>query len=177
MNFKQHLAKYVTGNITTEQLPVLGVVALEEGLQSPSLNILAGLNKDESPSIMDHYFKLALEELKIILPDKRKAAIEYALTIVDEILAEEKEITKGTKELIYKAIDTYDFYSESKEYSYDSIGFEKAYGLFDTFEELSKADKPWQKEKTNEQLMEEIKVELLEELRKWRDLIESAKED
>ena len=85
MNFKQLLAKYVTGNITTEQLPELAVVALEEGLQSPSLNILVGLSKHESPYLMDHYFKLTLEELNIILPDKRKAAIEYALTIVDEI--------------------------------------------------------------------------------------------
>ncbi len=148
MNFKQLLAKYVIGNITTEQLPELAVVVLEDGLQSPSLCILAGLSKDESPSLIEHYFKLTLEELNIVLPNKREAAIEYALTIVDEILAGEKEIISGSRELVYKAIDAYDFYSESKQYSYDSIGFDKAYGLFDTFEELSIADKPWQKEKT-----------------------------
>lgn len=176
MNFKQLLAKYVIGNITTEQLPKLAVVVLEDGLQSPSLCILAGLSKDESPSLIEHYFKLTLEELNIVLPNKREAAIEYALTIVDEILAGEKEIISGSRELVYKAIGAYDFYSESKQYSYDSIGFEKAYGLFDTFEELNKADKPWQKEKTNEELMEEAKAELLEELRKWRDKMKSGEQ-
>lgn len=176
MNFKQLLAKYVTGNITAEQLPELAVVALEEGFQSPSLYILVGLSKHESPYLIDHYFKLTLEELNIILTDKREGAIEYALTIVDEILAGEKEIISGSRELLYKAIDTYEFYSESKQYSYDSIGFEKAYGLFDTFEELNKADKPWQKEKTNEELMKEAKAELLEELRKWRDKMKSGEQ-
>ena len=176
MNFKQLLAKYVTGNITTEQLPELAVVALEEGLQSPSLNILVGLSKHESPYLIDHYFKLTLEELNIILPDKRKAVIEYALTIVDEILAGKKEIISGSRELLYKAIGAYDFYSESKQYSYDSISFEKVYGLFDTFEELSIAEKLWQKEKTNEELMKSTKEELLEELRKWRDKMKSGEQ-
>jgi hypothetical protein len=35
-------------------------------------------------------------------------------------------------------------------------------------EELSNADRPWQTEKTNEQLKTEIKAELFEELKKWR---------
>ncbi len=129
MNFRQQIAKYVTGNLTTEQLPDIGVSGLEEGLDTPSLCILAGLRKTESPFQIDHYFKLTLEELNIKFPDKRQAAIEYALAIVDEILDGKKDVIIGTREIIYKAIDSYDFFSETKQYCYDSIGFETAYGL------------------------------------------------
>lgn len=169
MNFRQQIAKYVTGNLTTDQLPDIGVKGLEEGFDTPSLCILAGLNKNESPSQIEHYFKMSLDELKIELPDKRQAAIEYAFAIVDEIIEGKKDVIEGTREIRYKAIDSYDFFSESKKYCYDSIGFESAYGLFDTYDELSNADRPWQKGKTNQQLMAETKVELFEELKKWKN--------
>lgn len=169
MNFRQQIAKYVTGNLTTDQLPDIGVKGLEEGFDTPSLCILAGLNKNESPSQIEHYFNMTLDELKIELPDKRQAAIEYAFAIVDEILEGKKDVIEGSREIRYKAIDSYDFFSESKKYCYDSIGFESAYGLFDTYDELSNADRPWQKGKTNQQLMLETKAELFEELKKWKN--------
>jgi len=174
LNFRQQIAMYVTGNLTTDQLPDLGVTGLKEGLDTPSLCILAGLGKDESPFQIEHYFKLTLEELNIKLPDRRKAAIEYALAIVDEIVEGKKEIISGTKEIRYKAIDSYDFFSESKKYCYDSIGFETAYGLFDTIDELSCSNIPWNPEKTNEQLISETKTELFEELKKWKDKIKNG---
>src|SRR5690606_29447002 len=174
MNFRQQIAKYVTGNMTTDQLPDIGVTGIEEGLNSPSLYILAGLSKNESPFQIDHYFKLTLDELNIKLPDKRQAAIEYAMAIVDEILDGKKDVIIGTREIRYKAIDSYDFFSESKQYCYDSIGFETAYGLFDTFDELSNAERLWQTEETIEQLMTETKTELFEELQKWKDKIKNS---
>lgn len=112
MTFRQQIAKYVTGNLTTDQLPDIGVTGLEEGLDTPSLCILAGLGKNESPFLIHHYFKLTLEELKIKLPDKRQAAIEYAMALVDEILDGIKDVINGTREIRYKAIDSYDFFSE-----------------------------------------------------------------
>jgi hypothetical protein len=169
MDFKQQIAKYVSGNMTTSQLPDIGIAGLNEGLDSPSLCILAGLSENENPFQIDHYFKLALKELNINLPDRRQAAIEYAIALADEIIKGKKDPIDGTREIRYKAIECYDFFSESKQYCYDSIGFEKVYGLFVTLDELSNADRPWQNDKTNEQLMQETKIELLEELKRWRD--------
>ena len=174
MDFRQQIAKYVTGNMTSDQLPDIGMTGLEEGLDTPSLCILAGLSKNESPFEIEHYFKLSLDELKIELPSNREAALEYAIGIVGEIIEGKKDLIKGTREICYKAIRSYDFYSETMHYCYDSIGFETVYGLFDTFEELSSADSPWQTEKTNEQLMAETKTELFEELKKWRDKIKNG---
>lgn len=169
MNFRQQIAKYVTGNMTSDQLPGIGRIGLEEELDTPSLRILAGLNKNESPFVIEHYLKLTLDELQITLPDKRQAAIEYALAIADEILSESREIIEGIREIRYSAFGSYDFFSESKQYCYDTVSFEAVYGLFDTFEEVSNAARPWQIDKTNEQLMTEVKLELLVALKKWRD--------
>ena len=44
MTFKQLLAKYVTGNLPTYQFPDIGIAGMKEGLDSPSLIILAGLS-------------------------------------------------------------------------------------------------------------------------------------
>ena len=77
----------------------------------------------QSPFPIDHYFKLMLDELNIQLPDKRQAAIEYALAIVDEILEGKKDIITGTKEIRYKAIDGLRLFSREWTYCYDSIGF------------------------------------------------------
>lgn len=174
MNFRQQIAKYVTGNLTTDQLPDIGVKGLEEGLDTPSLYILAGLDKNENPFQIERYFKLTLEELNFELPDRRKAAIEYSLAIVDEILDCEKDIIRGLSEIQYHAIKSFDFYSETNKNCYDSIGYETVYGLFDTFEDLADADKPWQVDKTNEQLMTEIKDELWVEIKKWKEKIENG---
>jgi hypothetical protein len=174
VTFKQQIAKYVTGNLTTDQLPDIGVIGLQEGLDTPSIRILAGLSKNENPFQIEQYFRQSLKELKIELPDKRQAALELALAIVDEILEGKKDIIEGTSEIKYKAIDSYDFHSENKQYCYDSIGFHTAYGLYDTYDELSTADRPWEVEKTNEQLMKEVKEQLLEELRKWKHEIQSG---
>ncbi|HQV99240.1 MAG TPA: hypothetical protein PLZ91_02860, partial [Bacteroidia bacterium] len=63
---------------------------------------------------------------------------------------------------------------ETKKYVYDSISFETVYGLFVTHEELIQADRLWQTEKTNEQLMVETKTELFEELKKWKNKMVSG---
>lgn len=64
------------------------------------------------------------------------------MAIVEEILDNKKGVIIGTRKIHYMAIDSFDFFSESKQYCYDSIGFETAYELFDTFDKLSNADKP-----------------------------------
>jgi len=169
MNLRQQIAKYVTGNTTTDKLPELGVSGLEEGLDSPNLRILAGLSKNESPFQIEHYFGLAIEELDLELPDKRVAAIEYALALVDEILDGKRDVIQGTREIMYNAIASYDFFSETKKYCYDSIGLDKVYVLLDTLDEISGGDWSWLPEKTNIQVMTETKAELFIELEKWKN--------
>jgi len=171
LNFKQLLAKYVTENLPTHQLPEIGIKGLEEALDSPSLCILAGLNKDENPFVIEDYFKLALKELRINLPNERQAAIEYILAIIENIISRKTDIIDGIEEIKTKAIDSYDFFSESVEFCYDSIGFEKIYGLYDSYCDLLGSDIQWDINKNNVQLMQEIKQDLYNEIPKWKEIL------
>ena len=107
----------MTGNATTSQLPDIAIIGLEEGLDSPSLQILAGLNKNENPFQVDDYFRRTLQELNIKLPDKRQAAIEFGIVIAEQIIAGKIDLIIGTKQIIDKAINVYDFFSETKSYT------------------------------------------------------------
>ncbi|MCM5530308.1 hypothetical protein [Parasegetibacter sp. NRK P23] len=173
MNFRQQIAKYVTGNLTKSQLPSVGMIGLEEGFDSPSLRILAGLGESESSFVIDYYFEFSLKELNIILPDRRQAAIDYAMALVDEILCKNIDVIDGTKEILQKAINSYDFFSESEKYCYDSIGFEAAYGLYDLFNELSDNDYPLRVEE-NLDLKIETRDSLLAELKRWVDKLKNC---
>jgi hypothetical protein len=168
LNFRQLIAQYATGKLEIYKLPETAVKGLEEGFDSPSLCILAGLDEADNSYEGKQYFELALGELNITIPGRREAALQYAFGIVDDILAGNRDVFEGTSEIRYAAIDSFDFFEETKEYYYDSVGFEKAYGLFVTIDELSDAISPWKEGKTNEQLISETREELLQELKRWK---------
>jgi hypothetical protein len=166
MNFKQLIAKYATGNIPADQIPQLGVAALLEGIDTPSICILAGLDKNENAFVKEHYLKLALNGLNMVMPDKRHAALEYACAIADEIISGEKELIAGVSDIKNKAIDSYDFWSENKKYVYDSICFETVYGLYDDLQnDLIYVNG----DKSREELIIEVKTQLFDELIKWKE--------
>jgi hypothetical protein len=103
------------------------------------------------------------------MPNKRQAALEYACAIADEIISGEKELIAGVSEIKNNAIDSYDFWSETKHYGYDSIFFEKVYGLYVEYDDLLDAKVDWTKDKSNEELMLEVKEQMFDELIKWSE--------
>ncbi len=171
MKFEQLVAKYVTGNLSADQLPHVAYVGIEEGLQSESLDILAGLEKNESPFVIEKYFNSAIKELGFSIPQRRAAAIIYAIGVAEEIIRGEKDIISGVSEIKNKAIDCYDFFSESKQYVYDSIFFEKVYGIYDVYDELINDAIQLAGDKPRNQLIIETREELLTELVEWMKMI------
>ena len=170
MKFRQELTAYAAGDRTADQLPAIAMTGLEEGLDTPSLRILAGMDKSDNPFEIEKYFKQMLNELHIELADKRQAALDYALIITDQILTGDEDIITGTRRIFTIALAEYPFEKETRKYVYDSIGLEKIYGLLDTYSDISEADIPWHKEKTNRELMDEVRAELLVELKKWAEV-------
>jgi hypothetical protein len=168
LTFRLNIARFVTGDISLRSLPDIALQALEEGLDTPSLRVLAGLADNENGYVIEKYFKDTLKELSFELPDKRQAAIEVGLAIAEEIFEGKQKVFEGFQNIKWKAIDTYPFYEETKNYCYDSIGLEKAYGLFDTIDDLRNAGSTqWQTDKTNQELENEITKELMTELKVW----------
>jgi len=158
MNFNTHLAKYVNQNYSISQLPEIAIFGLEENLNSESLEILAGMNESDNSFEILQYFEKTLIELKYTLPSKRKAALIYSDAILDEITSGTKNIIEGINEIKNDTLGNYDFYSESVKFVYDSIGFEKIYGLYvDYYDNIDK-----------EKIKNQIIVELGPELIKWK---------
>ena len=151
-------------------MPDVAFQALEQGMDSPSLRILAGLSENENEFLIDSYFRNALQELSIKLPDKRQAAIDVGLTIANEIFDGKRTIFQGVRDIRSEALDSYPFFEENIQYCYDSIGFEKIYGLYTTIEDLRDAGTTqWQSDKTNKELEEELTKDLFIELKIWTD--------
>ena len=156
-------------------MPDIAMQALEQGLDTPSLRILAGLSDNENEFVIDRYLSDTLWELSIELPGKRQAAIEVGLAIADEIFEGKRNVFEGVKDIKAQAIDAYPFYEETKHYCYDSIGFENAYGLFDSIDDLKVACNQWQTDRTNQELEDKLTKELLTALQQWSVLMKNSK--
>jgi len=156
LTFEQSIPRLVTGQIDLTSMPSIALKALEQGLDSPSLRILAGLREDEDEFTLRRYLADTLRELSIELPTKRQAAIRVALMIADEIFNDQLSYVQGV-DALFRAIDSYPFHEESRHRRYDSIGLEKAYILF------INAECEWDWGMSNEALEQE----LLMELKRW----------
>ncbi|WP_233900527.1 hypothetical protein [Tenacibaculum piscium] len=168
MNFNQYLGKYVCGNLSEMDYPELAVAGLLDGFDSKYLGILAAMNRTDEISELRKYLKWTIEELNIEIPTKREAALLYTSGIINEILEEKKEIIKGVSEIKNDALFSYDFFSESDKYCYDSIGFENIHGLFveyyDSLDELN----------VDKKHIEDTKNEILAELKKWKSRLKNV---
>ncbi len=162
------------GTESLRSIPNIALQALEQGLDTPSLYILAGFSDNDSEFEIIHYYGTALHELGIELPDKRNAAIQLGLSIADEIFDNKRSVIEGVMEIKNIAIDAYPFYKETKHYCYDSIGFEKVYGLLDQISDLKDAGSTqWQVNKTNKELEIEYALKLMDELKQWYSLMKA----
>ena len=167
MNFRQQISNYVLGNLTTSDLPKTALIGLENGLDSDSLVILAGLNEKDNSFEIDSYFNKAVDELGIQIPDKKTAALEIIRYYADLIKSKQIDSYLGVERIVREVFYKTDFFDNSKEYAYDCIGFERIYGLYDTCCELESADRPWDKNKTNQELIDGFKKDLIIEIEKW----------
>jgi hypothetical protein len=165
VNFNQYLGKYVCGNLSEMDYPKLGVAGIIEGLESKYLGILAGMYRTDEISELRKYLKLSIEELDLSLPTKRDAAILYSSAILDEILNEKKDIIEGIHEIKSCALNTFDFNQD------DIIGFESVHGLFVSYYEYKSSTL---KIKTKRKLMDEVKLELLSELKIWKQKLQNG---
>lgn len=161
----------MTGNYTTSDLLKLGIEGLRNGLDSESLVILAGLSERDDSCEIKQYFYKTLNEIQVTLPDKRSAAIELAIYYAQKVIENKMNPIEGTSNIVINCLSSYDFSKESKRFVFDSIGFEKAFGLYDMHEDLRRADHSWSVTKTNEQLKMDIKLELMSELKVWTQKI------
>lgn len=178
MDFRLSPAHYVNGTLRTEQLPEIALHALEQGIESPSLIILAGIFPAETERIL-FYFHAALRELNLGLPQKRYAALLVAKEILEEILLGKRPVFEGVQKLLDDALDHYPFFEETRKYRFDSIGFAEPYGLFCSLDDLPFHRGFFRRKIPIEESVRKIEAELLSSLKAWqprlqKELMESC---
>ncbi|MGV3599287.1 MAG: hypothetical protein ACO1PI_15600 [Bacteroidota bacterium] len=165
--FNQQLAKYVIGCVATEDLPQIALTGLQEGLESESLIILGGMGSHNYLYEIETYFSKALVELNISLPNKREAALLVSYYYVSDISNGTIEPITGVG-LIIQCLNSYDFFSESKNFVLDSVGFNSIYGLYYEYEDLKNplVEKP--NGRTEQEIREDLTKQIMSELAIWR---------
>lgn len=166
-NFRQEIVNFVLGHNTINDLPRIALIGINEGLECDSLIILAGLSDADNSFEIEQYFNRTISELNMVLPDKRTASIELAVLYADLVINRKLDPILGVNKIIRRCFDLCDF-GEDMKYAMDNIGFEAVYALYWTFDDLRNADRSWDENKSNSQLMTETKEEIICELIKWR---------
>lgn len=96
MNLAQAL--WVLGFLGAEQLPEIALHALEDGVDSTALRMLAGLDSNEIPEATT-IFEKALAELRVPILSRRDAVRIYAKAISMQIVNGEIEPEDGANKL------------------------------------------------------------------------------
>lgn len=169
MNFKESISNYILENYSIRDLPKIAEIAMMENLESESLFILAGMSeKDNSLEILE-YFQNSLNELKIILPNRKSAAITLTKYYLTKIIDNPNLAFEFMKKLDREVYMKLDFERSDNKYVGEELKLEYLYtwyreiqdyndnGMLLYYNDLSKAK---QREKFEENLVEEAKETL-----------------
>ena len=169
MNFIESISNFVLENITTKDLPKIGIIALNESLESESIYILAGMNVNDNLFEIDQYFENSINELKIKLPTKIEAAkilTRYYLKQIVENPEKAFELMAKLDNDVYKQID---WNESNNKYVGEELNIEKLFTWYREiqdwndnsmvlyYNELSRED---QRKKFEEHLVEEAEITL-----------------
>ncbi|MCA9454074.1 MAG: hypothetical protein H6750_10980 [Nitrospiraceae bacterium] len=91
-------AKLALGLLISTDLPDLATKALEEGYDSPSLRILAGLNRASDTDEVN-LLKKAFHELDVEIPESRDAVLYLSRNVAEQIVRCEISKYEGARKI------------------------------------------------------------------------------
>jgi hypothetical protein len=168
MNWTLELAKLEFKLQHKENLPVIATSALEEGQNTPSLCILAGLDGNEDNPDIELYLGRTLDELRILRPGREESAWILIEHYIDQIVKRQMDPHDALHSMIWYVYHAMDWDEQNEAYAGDSIGIEELYGLCDTFDDLDAALDPLSPIKSNEELQEELKEQIVEAAERYK---------
>lgn len=98
MNLHLLAAKHRLGMLPTNELPQIGIAALEAGFDTPSLCQLAGQDSSDSEETRRLFVK-SLSELGIELPSESEAGMSVSKDIAEDVLSGELGPYEGAKQI------------------------------------------------------------------------------
>jgi hypothetical protein len=161
MNWKLEIANLEFGLRHIESIPELAASTLEEGLDSPSLRILAGITQNDAEEIRKYLLR-TINELEIECPSKEQSAWLLIEHYIKQIIENKIDPHAGIHLIIWKIYHNMDWFSENDKFDGGSIGMQRLYGFCVTYDELSESSHRWDKKKTNLELLAELRQEIIE---------------
>ncbi len=98
------LTRRVAGTVSADDYINWASSALEQGLDTPNLRILAGLPSSTWRSDAEPYFDRALNELQIYVGDKEEILREYAKLIARKIINGELTAETGAERIEHEVL-------------------------------------------------------------------------
>ena len=105
MSFEESISEYIIGQKGISAIPKIAVKGIEEGYESESLFILAGMNRNDNPFEVKHYLELSLEELGIGLKSRFEAAKHLTDLYLNEIKQRQIPIRYGVSIIKHDYLD------------------------------------------------------------------------
>lgn len=170
MIFEEYIAKLNLGELSVSEFPAIAWKLIEEGTESESLIILAGMHHLDNKFEIHYYLNCAIDELEIMSPQSLDAAFILANAYVNKVKSGELNVIEAISLIVNQCWDNCNDQIESKKYLYDGVNFEEIIGPWYEYSEIDEYTQ-WIKysRKTLDQVKCEIENELNDALVKWQE--------
>ncbi len=124
VNWRLEAAKLQFGLQNEDSLPEVACSALEDGSDSPSLRILAGLDGKDHVEVREYLERVLWELDGEALPTRDEAAWILVRFLIDAIIEGAIEPHEGIHTMIWEVYHAMDWRKSDREYVGDAIGSE-----------------------------------------------------
>ncbi len=140
MTFAESTAAYVLRILPPESLPAVCVVALEAGLDSASLAVLAGESARSDPSELRALFEAAIRELGLPLPSPIEAAEVLKRHYATQVATGTLPPKQGADLIVERVLRRIDHLLPRGAYVGESFGIARLVGLFYDYDDVPITD-------------------------------------
>ena len=168
LSFLEQLYYYSILSAERPALQDIAIQGLEEGFRSDALVNLAGMTELVNEFDRCRYYTKMLDELNLsYLLDKKISALSLIKSIALRVANNDLDPLDGTEFIFEKVLDQIDLNLSDKVYVYDNIGLQHAYGDYHTIRDLQSSSENWQMLRSNQQLIDDLKIKLKYSLTEW----------
>ena len=169
MTIKESIAKLQLGEITLREFPKIALKAIESGIESKSLLILAGMKSTDNEFEIKEYLDNVIDELSITIQESLGSAYILANSYVNSYKKGEFNIIQCIYNIKNECWDNCQNKIDSIDYLYDGIKFEKIIGPWFEYNEIDQFT-DWVKKsnKSLYQIKKEIEKDLETKVLNWQ---------
>ena len=156
MSFHTDLLRFEVGLASADVLPNVAVDALERGIDSPGLRLLASysLMPYDSCGVAAAYRQVR-RELPDFAPPRQEAAFCLLETLLEEIVSGHVAPDVGVGKIVNDVYRQCGWDDRNVRCVGDSLGIELLYSLWDAIDDLREAGRPFQPPRSNSELIHE----------------------